>query len=344
MIQHAPNFESMRQFVLRVDDAQELRNYLIRRGHAKQGEALMAAKAGEGNMNCVVRVRLLNRSLILKQARPWVVKYPSIAAPVERAASEARFYRLASKSPVLAGMMPVLLDYDEDSALLILEDLAPANDLADCYAGAGSLETLLQELARYTSTLHQMTIPRPERHFFRNEAMRKLNHEHIFDVPMRTDGELSEMLERITPGLDGLGESFRRDREFGETVKALGSRYLEHEGASLIHGDLFPGSLLRTGTGALRVIDPEFSFCGDPEFDIGVFYAHLLLSCQEDDTASFWLRVALEDTRHSKSLVLQYAGVEIMRRILGVAQLPVSLSLETKRDLLERSREFVLEG
>jgi hypothetical protein len=33
--------------------------------------------------------------------------------------------------------------------------------------------------------------------------------------------------------------------------------------------------------------------------------------------------------------------VEIMRRILGVAQLPASLSLETKQHLLERSREMV---
>jgi 5-methylthioribose kinase len=345
MIQHAPNCESAHQFVLRVDDAQELRNYLIRRGQAKHGETLMAARAGEGNMNCVVRVRLSNRSLILKQARPWVEKYPSISAPVERAASEARFYAVAAKNPLLARMMPELLDYDEDSALLILEDLAPASNLADCYEGAAFLETSqLQELARYTSSLHQMAIPFHERESFRNEAMRKLNHEHIFDVPLRTDGAWSEMLERITPGLDGVGESFRHDREFGETVKTLGLRYLENEGASLIHGDLFPGSLLRTGTGALRVIDPEFCFCGDPEFDIGVFYAHLLLSCQVDDTASFWLRVALEDTPHSKSLVLQYAGVEIMRRILGVAQLPVSLSLEAKRDLLERSRGFVLAG
>jgi 5-methylthioribose kinase len=101
--------------------------------------------------------------------------------------------------------------------------------------------------------------------------MRKLNHEHIFDVPLRADRPLSEMLERITPGLDGVAEGFRRDREFHETVKTLGRRYLEREGASLIHGDLFPGSLLRASTGEVRVIDPEFSFCGDPEFDIGVF-------------------------------------------------------------------------
>ena len=32
-----------------------------------------------------------------------------------------------------------------------------------------------------------------------------------------------------------------------------------------------------------------------------------------------------------------------MRRILGVAQLPASLSLEDKRNLLEQSREMVLQ-
>jgi 5-methylthioribose kinase len=56
------------------------------------------------------------------------------------------------------------------------------------------------------------------------------------------------------------------------------------------------------------------------------------------------LEAALEDTALSKTLVVQYAGVEIMRRILGVAQLPVALSLEAKGDLLERSREMVLAG
>ena len=56
--------------------------------------------------------------------------------------------------------------------------------------------------------------------------------------------------------------------------EALGERYLRQNGSSLIHGDLFPGSLLQTGSGELRVIDPEFCFCGDPEFDIGVFYAN----------------------------------------------------------------------
>ena len=41
-------------------------------------------KPGEGNMNFVLRVTTNQRSFILKQARPWVEKFPQIDAPVER--------------------------------------------------------------------------------------------------------------------------------------------------------------------------------------------------------------------------------------------------------------------
>ncbi|HEY5706221.1 MAG TPA: phosphotransferase [Terrimicrobiaceae bacterium] len=330
-------------FRLDLEDLSKLRTYLVERGFAEAEEAMTAERAGEGNMNCVVRVRMQGRNVILKQALPWVAKYPSIAAPVERATSEARFYYFVTQSSSVAAMMPRLLDFDESSAVLIMEDLSPAETLLDCYQGTRSLNWLqLKELAHYTSSLHRLTIPQGERAAFQNGAMRKLNYQHIFDIPLRTDGALSEMLEQITPGLDRVGDGLRRDRTFCEAVERLGRSYLEQDGPSLIHGDLFPGSLLQIGQGRLRVIDPEFSFCGNPEFDIGVFYAHLLLSRHEEDTASFWLQVALEGTPHSETLVIQYAGVEIMRRILGVAQLPVSLSLEAKGHLLERSREMLV--
>jgi 5-methylthioribose kinase len=150
------------------------------------------------------------------------------------------------------------------------------------------------------------------------------------------------MLEQITPGLDRVGDRLRREKKYCQTVESLGRVYLEKDGPSLIHGDLFPGSLLQADDSRLYVIDPEFSFYGCPEFDIGVFLAHLLLSDHEEEVASFWVEAALEKTAHSKTLVLQYAGVEIMRRLLGVAQLPVSLSLKAKGELLDRSREMVL--
>jgi hypothetical protein len=84
--------------------------------------------------------------------------------------------------------------------------------------------------------------------------MRRLNHEHIFDIPLRQDGALSDMLERITPGLDRAADDLRQDRKYCDIVGKLGERYLHHEGPSLIHGDLFPGSLLQTASGEQRVI------------------------------------------------------------------------------------------
>ena len=210
-----PIFTSVKgAFRLDLEDLTGLQAYLVGRGFAQAGEAINAERAGEGNMNCVVRVRFPNRSLILKQARPWVEKYPSIAAPVERAASEARFYHFAAQSSSVAAMMPRLLDFDESSALLIMEDISPADTLLDCYQGTRSFHRpQLNELARYTSALHRLTIPPSERTAFRNGAMRKLNHEHIFDIPLRTDGALSEMLERVTPGLDRVRRWFASGQE-----------------------------------------------------------------------------------------------------------------------------------
>jgi 5-methylthioribose kinase len=332
-------------FQLNPQDVKGLGAYLTERGLAKAGEGLTAELAGEGNMNCVIRVRLADRSLILKQARPWVEKYPSIAAPVERAASEARFYRRAMKDSVVGTMMPSLLDFDEKSSLLVMEDLFAAEPLIDCYQGSRRFDRRhLKELAKYTSALHSLVVPAAEREGFRNTAMRQLNHEHIFAIPLRHDGALSDMLERITPGLNLVAEDLRRNRKYCQVVWQLGDRYLRQEEPTLIHGDLFPGSLLQINSGELRVIDPEFCFCGDPEFDIGVFYAHLLLSEHGEEALSCWLQAALKNRKHSDTLVFQYAGIEIMRRILGVAQLPVRLSLEAKRRLLEHSRGMVLQG
>ena len=43
------------------------------------------ARAGEGNMNLVLRAcSATGRSIIIKQSRDWVEKYPDIAAPGDR--------------------------------------------------------------------------------------------------------------------------------------------------------------------------------------------------------------------------------------------------------------------
>ena len=40
---------------------------------------MSAVRAGDGNMNCTVRVTTGTGTLIVKQSRPWVEKYPRFA-------------------------------------------------------------------------------------------------------------------------------------------------------------------------------------------------------------------------------------------------------------------------
>ena len=43
-----------------------------------------------------------------------------------------------------------------------------------------------------------------------------------------------------------------------------------------------------------------------------------------------------------EDLTMQCAGVEIMRRIMGLAQLPLSMELSKKAELLEKAKAFIL--
>ncbi len=293
------------------------------------------ARAGEGNMNCVLRVFTSERTFILKQSRPWVEKYPSIPAPWDRALIEARFYREVEAQPAVAAFLPKLLSFDPEERLLMLEDL-----------GQGEYfeyhEADLEQLIDLLLALHS-AFRGPERaDAFSNYEMRALNHEHIFALPMRRENGLD--LDSITPGLSGLAHRLQSDPEFSIRVRSLGERYLDASaGTCLLHGDYFPGSWLKAGQ-RVYVIDPEFCFYGAPEWDLGVMAAHLYFAGLSNAFVEGLLSRYTKVTPVDSSLVFQFAGVEIMRRLIGVAQLPADFSLERKMDLLNLSHSLVLDG
>jgi 5-methylthioribose kinase len=85
----------------------ELQSYLLNNGRLLPGERIRSVeKPGEGNMNCVLRVITSHRRFIVKQARPWVEKYPQIPAPVERSAVEALYLKNSQKHEDLRDFSP----------------------------------------------------------------------------------------------------------------------------------------------------------------------------------------------------------------------------------------------
>ena len=321
----------------RRDDVEQ---YLMERSLLSSGDLpITVATAGAGNMNVTLRITAAGgRTLIVKQGRPWVAKYPQIPAPLERTLVEAAFYEEISRAPAVARMMPAVIDADPAHQVLVLEDVGAQGDLTPVYGGAPLHESVVARLLGWLARLAEVRVPPNRRATFANRAMRALNHEHMFQFPLRADNGLD--LDTITPGLQDAAGALKQDRAYGEAVLAVGQRYLA-DGETLVHGDYFPGSWLNAADG-VRIIDPEFCFLGDPEFDCGVMAAHLLMA-RAGDAVLAQVSASVGARRLRAGVVHQYAGVEIMRRLIGVAQLPLALDLEQKRELLQLSRRLVLD-
>ena len=94
----------------------------------------------------------------------------------------------------------------------------------------------------------------------------------------------------------------------------------------------------------LFVIDPEFCFPGPPEFDLAVFLAHTrLANLSPSIEAAFFKEYTSTGPHVSEDLVDALTSVEILRRLLGVAQLPLKLDLSQKRERIEAAIQ-VLKG
>ena len=329
-----------------------LQAYLQQAGWLPTGRTIsQISVAGDGNMNFTRRVRLDDgSSFILKQSVPYVAKYPSIPAPVDRLLSEVAFYRATAESPTLSARLPRLMYVDHVLRLAAFEDLGASQDLSSIYAGAPLTAADCAELLDWLSALHALPSSAPaqneQRSVLANHEMRALNHAHMFVIPLQT--ALAPDADAFTPGLAERAQGLRADADYCARIELLGQRYLA-DGEHLLHGDFYPGSWLRSGSG-IKVIDAEFAFFGCAEFDVGIFMAHLLLAQTPLAEVQLLIQHYLQHYRQhyrapaqfDMQLARGFAGVEIMRRLLGVAQLPLPLELAQKTDLLALSQALVM--
>jgi 5-methylthioribose kinase len=214
-----------------------------------------------------------------------------------------------------------------------MEDLGSARDCSFVYQSENLSHQHIKSLCDYLSQLHNLEISLEKKKYFQNAQMRKLNHQHMFIIPLQQNNGVD--LDAITPGLQKASMDLLENSEYQELVQQLGEDYLK-DGETLLHGDFYPGSWLEKD-GQVKVIDPEFCFCGPAEFDVGIFLAHFFLSDQDSSLVNrFWDQYQAP-VAFSQEISMRYAGVEIMRRLLGVAQLPIQHGLEKKKELLELS-------
>lgn len=298
-------------------------------------KVISATVPGAGNMNYVLRVKTDNRNFIIKQSRPWVEKYPSIDAPIERISIEAQYYNSIKGLSDIELHSPEIYHFDIDNFILLMEDLGSVKDYTYLYdADAVIADEDVVVLASYLSRLHSVNADG----FPDNLAMRKLNHTHIFNYPFDSKNGLD--LDDIQDGLNGLAINENTDPELLEIIASTGDIYLATDGKVLLHGDFYPGSWMKSQN--LFVLDAEFGFVGPAEFDLGVFIAHMKMSFQVDDKVELFLKNYRQSESINHTLAYKFAGIEILRRLLGVAQLPLKLTIEQKAKLMSEAQGWIL--
>ena len=290
------------------------------------------SKPGEGNMNVVLRVKTDQRSFILKQSRPFVQKYQQIEAPLNRIEVEYRFYEAIQETSITSHI-PEILRFDPKNYLMQIEDLGQCEDMTFCYRDRSIAQEILEKLINIAGAIHEVSHLND---FPENMALRKLNHQHIFVLPFLEDNGFQ--LNDVQQGLQELSLPYKRDYAIKAVVNKLGDMYLS-KGNVLIHGDYYPGSWMRLKN-EVYIIDPEFSFIGFREFDLGVMTAHLIMATMDPSSLKKIMQLYKSDA--DSGLVAQVAGIEIMRRLIGLAQLPLERSISEKDDLLKLARKMIL--
>ena len=287
------------------------------------GEEASLEPAGDGNINWVRRVRISpsGRSLVLKQARPALERFPEYQVTTERILFEWRYYEIARASD-LGGVLPKVLSFDERERVLVLEDLGAAERLDQALGRGSDGWGAAHALGQFLGRVHAATHDRPGlARDFSNDAMRRLHGDHIFFLPFR------ENAFPLSPRLRQRAAEVWKDSALTARADEAYARYL---GAAdvLVHGDVQAGNVLLAPSGP-KLLDAEIAHRGDPAFDLGTLVAHLCVNALGQQApvppsvTALWS--AYQGTAGGSALrfedVTRYAGFELLRRTLGAARL-----------------------
>ena len=216
---------------------------------------------------------------------------------------------------------------------MMLEYIDDFQDMTALYAEKVLKEGELNQLVEIMGVIHESKLADS---YPLNLSLRQLNHQHIFVLPFVEDNGFE--LDDVQVGLQELSMRYKTDSNLKNIITKIGDQYLQ-PGKYLLHGDYYPGSWMRTPDN-LYIIDTEFSFAGFREFDIGVMAAHLIIVSSDESFLNQIINKSSPEV--NEQLICQVTGTEIMRRLIGLAQLPMERSVDEKQRLLTLAYQLIM--
>jgi 5-methylthioribose kinase len=237
-------------------------------------------EVGDGNLNLVFIVEGDSGSAIVKQALPYVrLVGESWPLPLKRSYFE--FHAMTREAERDPGMVPEVLFFDREQAIIIMEFLTPHVILRRALIDGQQFSKIARDLGLFLartlfrgSDLSMDTRKRKEdlALFADNVELCDITENLVFSDPY-FDAKLNHF---TTPQLDGIVADLRADRDL--KVEAQRLKHLFAANAeTLLHGDLHTGSVMVTES-ETRVIDPEFAFYGPMALDVGMLLSNFWMS------------------------------------------------------------------
>jgi 5-methylthioribose kinase len=347
-----------------------------------EGAPLTCREIGDGNLNLVFHVvdQHTGKGVIIKQALPYAkVVGESWPLTLKRAVIESNALRtFASYVPEY---VPKVYYSDESLAITVMEDLSHLQIARKGLIEGKTYPLLSQHIGEYVAKtlfytsdfgMNQQQKKQLSQSFV-NPELCKITEDLVFTDPFfdhETNNFEDELREEV--------ETLWKDAALHLEVAKLKRKFLT-EGDALIHGDLHTGSIFASDE-ETKVIDPEFAFYGPFGFDLGQFFANLLLNAlsrpeQEPLFAhvektwvvfktvfsELWEHHNVEPYAKTPGLLqdilrntfidaIGFAGCELIRRTIGLAHVAdldgieeKEVRIRAKRHALRLGRSLILQ-
>ncbi len=242
-------------------------------------ENLVCEEIGDGNLNLIFVVRSEadpEKSILIKQAPPYMRRFTDEKLSIERAFFEAAYYEQVSK--ICPEFIPSYKYYDKKLAVIVMENLDRHVILRSGLIARNKYPLLAEHMGTFlarvlysTSDFHLDSQAKKEQvKRLINPDMCIVTEWAVFNEPYVEDAKDNHW----NPRLDSLVKEIRHDEELLSHVRMMEYGF-RTKAQALIHGDLWGGIMVNEKE--TKVIDPEFCFYGPMGFDIGALIGNYLL-------------------------------------------------------------------
>ena len=260
-----------------IDETPQIRSLLL--DDDESVNKLDVSEIGDGNLNFVYIIKSDKKSLILKQAVPFL-RCVGEEYPLSRARMTFEIGALKIEKEICPSFVPEIYYDSTDMSLVVMQNLDDHKILRGEMINrevfpllSEHISTFLADTLFFTTDFYLGSVKKKENlKKFINIELCKITEDFIFTFPYE-ENETND----YNPKLDmSVVKQFREDSRVKKAVAKMRYKFMT-DAQALLHGDLHTGSIMLNKKETF-VIDPEFAFYGPIGFDVGIYLANLVMS------------------------------------------------------------------